>query len=142
MMYYVMPSLIEQTPDIAVIHIGCNNIYKDKRNKDQVIDKVRLANEIINVGKICRENNVKDIIISAIFVKRNLELSKIIREVNDLLKDLCVLNGFHFLSNMNISRDFLDSGGVHLSDEGTIVFAGNIVDYIKGRILSVNWGKN
>ena len=53
-----------------------------------------------------------------------------------------VLNGFHFLSNINISRYLLDSGGVHLSDEGIMVFAGNIVDYIKGRILSVNWGEN
>ena len=43
----------------------------------------------------------------------------------------CEENGFHFVSNDNILRKQLCKDGVHLTDEGTNIFAGNIVDYIR-----------
>ena len=47
----------------------------------------------------------------------------------------CEENGFHFASNGNILRKHLCKDSVHLTDEGTNIFAGNIVDYIRHFIL-------
>ena len=47
----------------------------------------------------------------------------------------CEKNGFHFVSNDNILRKHLCKDGVHLTDKGTNIFAGNIVDYIRHFIL-------
>jgi len=111
----VVLSLIKQEPDIAVIHIGCNNI--NSKNIDD-LDKNKLANEIIEIGKICREKNVQNIIISSIFVKRNLKICVVIRQVNDNIRDLCVLNNFNFIGNLNITRESLSYDGIHSSKEG------------------------
>ena len=135
----MVPSLIKQEPDIAVIHVGCNNI--NSKNIDD-LDKNKLANEIIEIGKICREKNVLNILIPSIFVKRNLKVSAVIRQVNDILRDLCVLNNFNFIGNLNITRESLSYDGIHLSKEGTVIFAGNIVDHIKKYILVHEQGNN
>ena len=44
-------------------------------------------------------------------------------------------DGFHFVSNGNILRKHLCKDGADLNDEGTNIFAGNIVDYIRHFIL-------
>ena len=40
----------------------------------------------------------------------------------------CVLNGFGFISNDNISRTHLWKDGIHLEDLGTNILAGNFVN--------------
>ena len=51
-------------PDIVAVHIGSNNI---KVNED--IDTEQLANSIIDIGKICKSQDIRDILISSILVK-------------------------------------------------------------------------
>ena len=69
------------------------------------------------------------------FVKNNVKLSKMISQVNGAVTKKCEENGFHFVSNDNILQKHLCKDGVHLTDEGTNIFAGNIVDYIRHFIL-------
>ena len=64
----------------------------------------KLADEIINIGNICRQYGVKDVIFSSIFVKNCIKLGKIISQVNDTVTKKCKENGFHFASNGNILR--------------------------------------
>ena len=77
-------------------------------------------------------------VISGIFVKDCIRLSAFIRKVNDELCELCSTNNFHFVSNDNIIRKHLCGDGVHLSDLGTNIFAGNIVNYLNRNILGIN----
>ena len=84
---------------------------------------------------MCRQNGVKDVIFFSIFVKNNIKLRKMISQVNGAVTLTCKENGFHFVSIGDILRKHLCKDGVHLTDEGTNIFAGNIVDYIRHFIL-------
>ena len=56
--------------------------------------------------------------------------------MNDRLREQCVLNGFGFISNDNISRTRLWKDGIHLEDLGTNILAGNLLDFLSSFILS------
>ena len=58
------------------------------------------------------------------------------RQVNDLLKNKCKENNFHFVCIDNITTEQLWRNVIHLNNEGTCIFAGNLVDYLNGFILS------
>ena len=61
----VIPSLVDDTPDIAVIQGGCNNLgYKNK----EALSTDDIVNEI---GKLCRSHGVKDIFISSLICRKN-----------------------------------------------------------------------
>ena len=114
-------------------YIGSNDI--NNQTKDRVnIEK--LTWDIINIGKCCIDLGVKEVVISSILPKRNIALTRLIRQVNDSLREQCVLNGFGFISNDNISRTHLWKDGIHLEDLGTNILAGNFVDFLNRFILS------
>ena len=69
--HYIILSLLKEKPDTVVIHVGCNNITHrifDDFNAE------KLADEIIDIGKMCRQYGVKDVIFSSIFVKNSIKL--------------------------------------------------------------------
>ena len=47
---------------------------------------------------------MKEVVISSILSKKNIGLARLIWQVNDSLREHCVLNEFGFISNDNISR--------------------------------------
>ena len=67
---------------------------------------------------------MKEVAIS-ILSKKNIALIRLMQEVNDSLREQCILNGFGFISNDNISRTHLWKDGIHLEDLGTNIVAGN-----------------
>ena len=91
----------------------------------------------MNTGLYCRECGVKDVISSSIPVKRNFHLTRIIRQINDSLKEHCVSNNFHYLTNDNISRQNLWNC-IHLNNVGNSVLSENFTSYVNefGRIVS------
>ena len=127
-----MPTLEEQKPDVAIIHIGSNDITNSNYT---TINPEIIAQKVINVGTICKNNGVNDVVISSILVKRNIRVTKIIRQVNDHLKDLCIANNYHYIDNDNISYDHLWKDGIHLKDDGTRILAGNFTNYLNQFIL-------
>ena len=132
--HYVIPPLKEETPDVVIIHIGSNNVTYNNLDSDPIV----IAKDIIQIGERCVEYGVKDIIFSSIFAKHSVKLSAFIRRINDELRDLCVLHNFSFLSNDNILRKHLCGDGVHLNFSGTNILAGNMVDFLKKFVLTVN----
>ena len=56
--------------------------------------------------------------------------------MKDSLGEQCILNGFGFTYNYNISRTHLWKDGIHLEDIGTNILAGNFVDFLNRFILS------
>ena len=105
---YMEPSLNNNQPNAATLHIGSNDI--EFRN---------LTSETaIKVALLCKEYGVSEVVIFLISPKRNIKLSKLIRQVNDILYDLCKIN-VYFLLNDNISRNFICDNGMHLNQKGT-----------------------
>ena len=66
---------------------------------------------------------------SSILPEKNIALTRLIRQVNDSLREQCVLNGFGFISNDNISRTHLWKDGIPLEDLRTNILAGNFADF-------------
>ena len=116
-----------------MLHICSNDINNQTKDK---INIEKQTEEIINIGKSCIELGVKEVIISSILPKNIIALTCLIQQVNDSLREQCVLNGFGFISNDNISRTHLWKDGIKLEDLGTNSLAGNFVDFLNMFILS------
>ena len=65
-----------------------------------------------------QNHGVNDVVISYVLVKKNLNLNALIRRVNDLLRDLCSMNGFGYICNDTITTEYLWKDGIHLQDLG------------------------
>ena len=133
MNHHILPTLHEDHPDVVLLHIGSNDINnkrKDRKNNE------KLTGDIINIGQSCIDLGVKKLLISSTLPKNNIALTRLIRQVNDSLREQCVLNGFGFISNDKISRTYLWKDGIHLDDLGTNILAGNLVDFLNRFILS------
>ena len=116
--HLITPTLVEDRPDIVIIHIGSNDITY---NTVDQIDVKDIANRIVNIGKKCLSCGVKEVIILSIFIKKQFKLTRIIRQVNDLLCDECKRNNFQFVSNDDITREVLWRDGLHLNNDGTYI---------------------
>ena len=100
------------------------------------IDAKGISKCILDIGKKCLLYGVKEVIISPIFIKRQFKFARIIKQVNDHLRDECRSNKFHFISNYNITNECLWKDGLHLINEGTYMFASNLVDFLNGFIFN------
>ena len=69
--HFITPNLVEDRPDIVIIHIGSN--YITHTTVDQ-IDVKDIVNHTINIGKKCLSYGVKEVIISSIFIKSSSSL--------------------------------------------------------------------
>ena len=76
--HFTTPTLVEDQPDIVIIHIGSNDITHNTVNQTDVKD---IVNRIINIGKKCLSYGVKELIISSIFMKKPFKLTRIINRL-------------------------------------------------------------
>ena len=68
----------------------------------------------------------------------NIELdTRIIREVNDKLKEKCHLMNFGSTCN-SVLQNHLWKDGIHFDDKGTNILAGNFVDFLNYFALDRN----
>ena len=111
--YSILPTLHQDHPDVVLVHIGSSDINNQTENR---INTEKLTGDIINIGKSCINLGVKEVVTSSILPKKNIALTRFIRQVNDNLREQCVLNGSGFISNDKISRTHLWKDGIHLED--------------------------
>ena len=131
--HFITSTLVEDRPDIVIIHIGSNDIT---HNTVDQIDVKDIANRIVNIGKKCSSYGVKEVIILSIFIKKQFKLTRIIRQVNDLLCDECKRNYYQFISSDSITREVLWRDDLHLNNDGTYIFVSNLVDFLNDFIFS------
>ena len=122
--HYTLPTLIEESPNTVVIHVGTNDLKQKDKTKENI------AKEIMNIGITSRKHGAKNIVISSIVTRRGVNLDRKRKEVNMLLKDMCVKEGFYYLDNDNVTFDKLYKDGVHLVENGSIVLANNILNFL------------
>ena len=61
--YYIVSSLIDESPGKIILHGGCNDV----NNKNWTPEKI--ANEIEEMAALCRDYGVNDVFISAMICK-------------------------------------------------------------------------
>ena len=77
--HYVIPVLVDEKPQTAVIHIGSNDITKFNHHDVDVND---LANRILQTGLKCRYYGVESIAISSVLFRNDNNLNNLIRGIN------------------------------------------------------------
>ena len=110
-----------------------NDINNKRKGR---INTEKLTGDIINICKSCINLGKKEVVILSILPKKNIALTRLTRQVNDRLREHCVLNKFSFISNDNISRTYLWKEGIYLEDLRTNILAGNFKDFLNRYILS------
>ena len=98
---YILPLLVDDKPDAVIIRVGNNDILTNANHEE-------IARNIIKIGLNRKNNGVNDVVISSILVKKNPNLNALIRRVNDLLRDLCSMNGFGYICNDAITTEYLE----------------------------------
>ena len=97
--YYIVPSLIDKTPDRIILHGGCNDV--NYRN----LTPEKIANEIADMAILCRDYGVNDTFISAMICRRGKFLNGKVKRITFVLKLNCEENGYFFIDNSNIEME-------------------------------------
>ena len=92
-----------------IIHIGSNDITDNTVDQTDMRD---IVNRFINIGKKCSSYRVKEVVILSIFFKKQFKLTRTVRQVNHVLRDVCKRNNFQFISNDSITREVLWRDGL------------------------------
>ena len=71
--HFITPTLVEDRPDIVIIHVGSIDIT---HNAVDQIDVKDIVNRIISIRKKCLSSGVKEVIISSIFIKKQFKLTE------------------------------------------------------------------
>ena len=118
--HHVLPSLVDSTPDIAVIHGECNDLgYKNK----EALSTDNIVNAIL---KLCQSHGVQDIFISSLICRKNNLQNNKVNAINILLRSACDSLEFHFMDNSSTARNHLADDWMHLNYSGTGVLLENI----------------
>ena len=121
--HHVLPSLVDDTPDTAVIHGGCNDLgYKNK----EALSADDIVNAILEIGKLCQSHGVNDIFISSLICRKNNFQNNKVHTINNLLRSTCHSLGFHFIDNSSTARKHLAGDRIHLNYAGTETLSENI----------------
>ena len=95
----------------------------------------QLSPSIIKIGLNCKNYGVNNVVISSILVKKNPNLNALIQRVNDLLHDLCSMNGFGYICNDAITTEYLWKDGIHLQDLGTNILSSNFITFVNSFLI-------
>ena len=106
--------------DAVVIHAGTNSLPND--------DIIDIANEILNIVKVCYDHGVKEVLISGVTFRPNLT-SKV-RQLNDHIESKKEMYEFTYINNNNINGNDIWRDKLHLSESGTVKIANNISNAI------------
>ena len=117
---YVSTHVEEEKPDAVLLQMGGNDVGGR-------IPIVTIANDIVDIGLLCRSKDVGTIFVGGVTTRRNESAKEKIDELNYCLKGLCKLNNFIFIDNSNITHDNLYDG-VHLNKDGVSILANNYLD--------------
>ena len=109
---------------------------KDMLNYTQTLDWQNLDSILIHVGtsdatlKRKTPTNTNEVIISSIVRRKSFKFQIKIIEVNSVLKDLFVINGFRFIVNANSNNSGIRDDLLHLKYSGTCKLANNFINVI------------
>ena len=119
---YVVPRMSKDKPSIVIIQAGGNDLPDNRRDPNSMVN---VANSIIEAGLTCRKLGATNVLIGGVTIRRTTFLQERCKELNGILKNLCLISNFKFINNSDIKEEHLHSDGVHLNDDGSKVLADN-----------------
>ena len=126
---YVKPILNDVTPDVLILHIGCNDIGNKQLTENEI------AKWIVKIGRQGKESNLRDVFISSLMRRAQKRLNDKVIAVNNILKHVCKLNRLGFIDDTNICAENLFEDGLHLNDDGKVILANNFIYVLNTFIL-------
>ena len=103
MNHHVIPTLLEDKPDIVFLYVGINGVL-NRFDQDQIIKNIQ------EMHITCKKFNVSRVIISGIVFCKRADNS-VINYINENLKIESTAEGQQFLDNGNIKLENLCSMG-------------------------------
>ena len=67
---YVKSILNNNTPDVLILYIGCNDIGNKQLTENEIVEW------IVKIGRQCKESNVNDVFISSLICRAQKRLYK------------------------------------------------------------------
>ena len=122
MKHYVIPTLIDECPQVVLLQCGGNGLPTSKSNPKPVED---IAKEIIDTAKLCENYGVQQILIGSVITRKQGYMDRRKRELNRILKGMCTDLGYFYVDNENITHEHLCRDDVHLTYEGSDILTLN-----------------
>ena len=109
---YLKP-LLRKAPNEEILHVGTNNV-KDSESSQKI------AESISKLGGQIKKNspNTKVALSSIIVRKDKTTIRNKIKDINDILKNICDQNAWTFIDNTNVDLSCLNRRGIHLNRKG------------------------
>ena len=73
---YILQTLRDNNLDVAIIHAGCNDVRNRKLSSEQI------SRDIIQLGNICKDHQVRSIFISPIVCLNSTHLDQKVKSVS------------------------------------------------------------
>ena len=117
---------VHSPPTEVIIHVGTNNLITDSSR--ECFDHIQSL--ISNIKK--RFNGIR-IGISSLIMREDIDITSKIKETNELLKDLCLKEGYTYIENMNIDATCLNGSKLYLNSKGSALLAVHFIKFLRGR---------
>ena len=126
-LHYVNPTLEESEFDVAIIHIGINDLLNCGSNIDQINNILRNTEHIVYK---CRQYGVKIIFLSGLTITNRLP-EQLIKEFNMSIRNICSRTpDCDYIDNANMTLNEVCRDGSHLSGKGKYVLINNYVNKV------------
>ena len=123
MIDFIKP-LAKKKPDLMIIHAGTNDLTKD--NMDTV------ENFGIVLTEIKQESPDTEVILSSLCIRNDKpNVSKLVKPLNEKLKEFCDSNKIKFINNDKIDSSCLSKRKLHLNQKGLKNLALNMKECVQ-----------
>ena len=124
--HYSIPTLINENPDVVLMHVGINDILNMERTQ---VSEMQIANKIIKIVNDYKKHGVEKVFVSGIAFCARVDQNRI-NTVNDILYRKADSNNYIFINNSMITKDDLWRDKLHLNEDGKISLANNYLGYL------------
>ena len=87
---YAKPSTQDDTPDVVILHIGCNNISNKNMSANDI------AEGIINIWRYFKQHNVNNVTISSLIRRSQKYFQHEMNAVNTMSMNRCKNDGLGY----------------------------------------------
>ncbi|XP_057308123.1 uncharacterized protein LOC130646009 [Hydractinia symbiolongicarpus] len=112
--HYSLSTLVDENPEIVVVHVGINDLLDIKRNKSSVNE---IAEKIIKLSRVYINHGVKKVFILSVVISTRIDF-EFIKSLNHILENEATKYGYIFIDNSNIMESYLWRDGLHLMENG------------------------
>ena len=128
---YIPADLADTKPESVIIQAGGNDLPTPRGNPVPV---ETIANGIMQAANMCSSYGVKNVYVAGVLTRKQYYMKERCENLNKILQDQCLLNGFYFIDNSAIDTQFMYDG-VHLNNEGSEMLCDNYLS----KLNSVYW---